>query len=129
MVETMLPNAMYWSSISGVVGGSRRPRVSSLPGSRVCNGRACGRACSGPHAGAAADARCGACADGISPLARHDAMVALNGTALHPNDVETFDSAKTCMSGTVQEKIKCWGDTKRTTWATFHKGPVGGEFP
>ena len=86
LLDTMLPNAMYWSSISGVV-------------------------------------------DGISPLARHDAMVALNGTALHPNDVETFASAKTCMSGSVQEKIRCWGDLRRTTWATFHKGPVGGEYP
>jgi hypothetical protein len=68
-------------------------------------------------------------ADGISPLARNDAMTALNGTALQPNDAETFASAKTCMSGTVQQKIKCWGDTKRTVWATAVNGPVGNEYP
>jgi hypothetical protein len=56
-------------------------------------------------------------------------MTALNGTALQPNDAETFASAKTCMSGTVQQKIKCWGDTKRTVWATAVNGPVGNEYP
>lgn len=72
---------------------------------------------------------CSRPADGISPLARHDAMVALNGTPMQPNDVETFASAKTCMSGTVQQKIACWGDKKRTVWATSMNGPVGNEYP
>lgn len=84
LLTQMLPNAMYWSDMSGMV-------------------------------------------DGISPLARHEAMIALNGTPLHPNDPETFDSAKTCMSGSVQHKIACWGDPKRTVWATFIKGRVGNE--
>lgn len=68
-------------------------------------------------------------ADGISPLALHDAMTALNGSALQPNDAETFTSARTCMSGTVQEKIHCWGDKKRGVWATAVNGPVGNEYP
>lgn len=68
-------------------------------------------------------------ADGISPLALHDAMTALNGSALQPNDAETFTSARTCMSGTVQDKIHCWGDKKRTVWATAVNHPVGNEYP
>jgi hypothetical protein len=54
-------------------------------------------------------------------------MVALRGTPLEPNDAESFDSAKTCMSGTVQQKLACWGDRKRVVWPTFKSGPVGNE--
>jgi hypothetical protein len=56
-------------------------------------------------------------------------MTALNGSALQPNDAETFNSARTCMSGTVQDKIHCWGDKKRAVWATAVNHPVGNEYP
>ena len=120
LLDTMLPNSMYWSSISGVVGECHNSLVPIQAASASLLLFSCRCALYLTRARRA---------DGISPLARHDAMIALNGTPLQPNDVETFASARTCMSGSVQQKIACWGDKKRTVWATSINGPVGNEYP